>query len=659
MQHPWGEVLSFMISKVFRKLAALVCCTLAASAVAKNSADESLLAAYDAYRAGDAIKFARHARNLNGHVLEPWLDYWRLSMRLEDLPNREVNEFLARHGELYVGERLRSDWLRILGKRADWPEFDRQARLYGREDLEVSCYRWLGRIQQGDESALGEALAMWLEPAELPEGCQRLSTILSSRGHLTITRIWRRVRLLFEHGQITAAKTTLALLPKSEAPDERMLAEAARQPKRLIERLPKSLDSRAAREVAVLAGVRYARNDPAAAAAALEGRLGEPLSESELAYLWGVIAYEGARDHNDKALAWYARAGNSPLDDRKLAWKVRAALRDGEWRVVRDSIDRMSAQARNDSAWIYWYGRALGALGDETGSRAHFLRIAGQTDFYGLLANEELGYLISVPGEPHVPTEAEVAAAGTNEGLRRALELIRLGIRVEGVREWIYTIRHFDDVQLLAASELARRQAIYDRAIHTADRTVRLHNFSLRYPTPYHDVFREYAKSNGVDEAWVLGLVRQESRFNNTARSGAGAAGLMQVMPRTAKFVAQKIGLRNYRPASVTDVTINVTLGTGYLKLVMDQLGHPVLASAAYNAGPSRARRWRDDKALEGAIYVETIPFPETRDYVKKVMANSIFYAAVLEKGAVPLKKRLGVILPPGATEAPLEDELR
>jgi soluble lytic murein transglycosylase len=172
-------------------------------------------------------------------------------------------------------------------------------------------------------------------------------------------------------------------------------------------------------------------------------------------------------------------------------------------------------------------------------------------------------------------------------------------------------------------------------------------------------VFREYAKSHGVDESWVLGLVRQESRFNTSARSGAGAAGLMQVMPRTAKFVAHKIGLRNYRAKSVTDVETNVTLGTGYMKLVMEQLGHPVLASAAYNAGPSRARRWRDEKALEGAIYVETIPFPETRDYVKKVMANSVFYSAVLDKGPLPLKKRLGVILPPGATEAALEDELR
>jgi soluble lytic murein transglycosylase len=166
-------------------------------------------------------------------------------------------------------------------------------------------------------------------------------------------------------------------------------------------------------------------------------------------------------------------------------------------------------------------------------------------------------------------------------------------------------------------------------------------------------VFRGYAATHGVDEAWVLGLVRQESRFNTEARSSAGAAGLMQVMPGTARYVAGKMGLRNYR-RHMNEVETNVTLGTKYLKLVLEQLGHPVLASAAYNAGPSRARRWRDDKPLEGAVYIESIPFAETRDYVKKVMANAAYYSAVLEKKSVPLKSRLGVILPPGAAEPPV-----
>src|SRR5437763_2122585 len=318
----------------------------------------------------------------------------------------------------------------------------------------------------------------------------------------------------------------------------------------------------------------------------------------------------------------------------------------------------MPAALRHESNWTYWYGRALAAQGEDTGSRAYYLRIAGNTDFYGLLAAEELGYVSTLPESIYVPTEGEVDAARQEPGLARALELIRLGMRNEGVREWLFSIRYFDDPKLLAAAEFARRAGIWDRSIQAADRTVRSHNFALRYPLPFREVFTEYAKTYDLDEAWVLGLARQESRFITDARSAAGAAGLMQVMPRTARFVAQKIGLRNYQRKGVTEIETNVTLGAGYMRLVLDQLGSPVLASAAYNAGPARARRWRDEsRALEGAIYTETIPFPETRDYVKKVMANAVFYAALIEKQVTPLKARLGIIAPRGAAE-PVDDDL-
>ena len=237
--------------------------------------------------------------------------------------------------------------------------------------------------------------------------------------------------------------------------------------------------------------------------------------------------------------------------------------------------------------------------------------------------------------------------------------MIRLGMRTEGVKEWLFSVRYFDDAQLLAAAEFARRQGIWDRSISAADRTVRQHNFALRYPTPYRELFSEYAKTYNLDEAWILGLVRQESRFITDARSGAGAAGLMQVMPRTARFVAHRIGIRRYDGRSVTEAKTNITLGTGYLRIVLDQLGSQLLASAAYNAGPARARRWRDKaRALEGAVYAETIPFPETRDYVKKVMANAVFYSALIEKQPTPLKARLGTIAPRGNSVEPVDEEL-
>jgi soluble lytic murein transglycosylase len=633
-----------MIFKQFRRFSLLLGLSIAAAHAAAPR-DDALLAAHDAYRAGDALKLARVAKGLERHPLAPWVEYWRVSMRLEDAAAADVQAFLAAYKDTYVAERLRGEWLKVLGRRADWASFDRELPMYARDDLEIRCYGGLSRLAR-NETAVAEAAAVLSEPRALPAGCEALTAELLRRDQLSLTDLWRRVRVLFENGQVSAAKDTLAYLSKAEAPDERLLADAARQPKRLIDSPPKNLEHRATREVLVLAGIRYARADAAAMAAALAGPLQAELPEKELKYLWGRVAFEGARALHDQALAWYQRAGDGRLDDEQLAWKARVALRRADWASVRDAIDRMSNEARRDAAWSYWYGRALAAQGEEMGSRAYYHRIAGQTDFYGLLANEELGYVATLPEKMHVPGEEDVARAGRDPGLIRALELIRLGLRSEGIREWLFTIRPFSDEQLLAASELARRAEIYDRAIHAADRTQRVHNFALRYPVPFRDVFREYAATYGLDESWVLGLVRQESRFIAEARSSAGAAGLMQLMPRTARYVASKIGLRNFRPQNVTEVQTNITLGTGYLKMVLDELGHPVLASAAYNAGPGRARRWRDTKPLEGAIYAESIPFNETRDYVKKVMANSVFYAALLQKKATPLKARLGTIAP-------------
>jgi len=352
---------------------------------------------------------------------------------------------------------------------------------------------------------------------------------------------------------------------------------------------------------------------------------------------------ESARRHQPEALAWYARAGGAALTYEQREWKARAALRAGHWVALRDAIDEMPIEAHRDPAWTYWYGRALDELGKLSGARAHFLRIAGQPDFYGLLATEALGDYATLPEPAYKASPEDMARAERNIGLQRALALYRLNLRTEANREWVFTIRAMDDRELLAAAELARRAEIPDRTINTADRTQIQHDFTLRYLAPYRDVFRSYAKDQQLDEYWVLGLVRQESRFIADAKSWAGARGLMQLMPRTARWTARKIGMKKFNLRDVTDVETNVTLGTSYLKMVLDSLGHPVLASAGYNAGPGRARRWRDTKPLEGAIYVETIPFDETRDYVKKVMANAVFYA-LLDGQRPSLRVQLGTM---------------
>jgi soluble lytic murein transglycosylase len=623
-----------MILKYFRKLSSLLFAVAGTAAVAAPAQpDQALIGAYDAYRAGNAMRLERYAKDLDGHVLKPWVDYWRIALRLEDRSTEDVQAFLKQYRSAYVGEMLRGDWLRVLGKRRDWQAFEREATLYTREDLEIRCYARLARLSRGEESALNDTRAIWLEPKELPEGCARFVDAMMKRERIPTTAIWQRVRVLFENGQITAAKTALAYLPKDEAPDERSLAEAARHPKRYLAALPASLERRPVREVAVLAGVRYARDDPEALAKALEGSLGEKLPPAELRYLWGRVALEGARSHHESALKWYARAEDLQLSDAQATWKARAALRRGQWQMVREAIDGMSAEARRDQAWTYWYGRALAVQGDDTGARAYFLRIAGQPNFYGLLANEELGYVAALPEVAYVPTEEDLAAAKAHPGLARAAALIHLGLRSEGVDEWIFSIRYFDDHQLLAASQVALREQIYDRAIHTADRTTRSHNYALRYPVPFEEVFREYARSQGLDEAWVFGLVRQESRFIVNAKSSAGARGLMQLMPATAKYVAKKLGLPYTKDKLTSDTTFNISLGRAYLsELLNDHGGSYVLAIAAYNAGPRRVSEWtarfRDPRRQDVDVidWVELIPISETRNYVQRVLENTQVY---------------------------------
>lgn len=613
--------------------------------------DENFLKAYDAFRAGDPIRLQKIPALPPGHALAPYPEYWRLKLRLEDASEADVRAFLEREPGTYLADRLRADWLKLLGKRADWQSFDRELSPLVVDDLEIRCYAWLSRLTRGDDSAREEARAVWQEPRELPDGCHALANKMTEAGAFSVDDVWRRVRLLSANGQVGAARRAFAHLPAGDRHDEALFNQAATAPKKLLASPPKNLEVRATREMVLFAVVRLGRTEPDAAVEVVQGKLGARLPDDDVRYLWGCLAYEGARRLQPEARQWYANAAGTPLTDEQLAWKARAALRAADWASVRDAVDRMSVSGRQDPAWTYWYGRALGAQGVADGARAYYLRISGQPSFYGLLASEELGGMTGVPQPFSVSTDDEINGTKLNPGLVRALELYRLDLRPEATREWVFTIRNMEDAQLLAAAEIARRAGIFDRAINTADRTVHRHNYQVRFLTPFKEVFGEQARNSGLEEAWVFGLVRQESRFIVDAKSSVGARGLMQLMPATAKWVAKRSGLRDFSMDRVAEVPVNVALGTSYLKHVLDDLGHPVLASAAYNAGPGRARRWRDVRPLEGAIYAETIPFNETRDYVKKVMANTMYYSQLIGGKLVSLKDRLGTISAKAAGE--------
>jgi len=620
--------------------------------------DERFLAARDAYRVGDRIKLERLAGELRGHDLEDYVDYWLLVGRLPDqLEPAAAREFIARHERTYLAEKLRSDWLKVLGKKQQWSEFDVEYPKIVAPDQELACYALQSRRARGDVTMLDDALPLWTTLLEPPEPCYPVLEALIWEKRVLADEVWVRVRRQVEANKIAAARYSTNYLPPSQTPTAGQFDAAVDKPMPTLAKLPANwAEKRLGRELAAIAIQRVAKSDPRMAAEQLE-KLAPKMEESERTWTWGQIGWQAALRHMPEAVGWYKKTGNVPLSDEVAQWKVRAALRAQDWGLVRSTIERMPPALAALPEWTYWLGRAYKAGGQTTEADALFQKISGQPNFYGNLADDELDRPIRVPPKAAALSRDEVVAASTNPGLKRALALIRVNMRVEGVREWNWTLRGMSDRELLAAAELAKRNDVFDRAIAAADRTKNEHDYSLRYLSPFDDQVRPAAQKQSVDEAWVYGLMRQESRFITNAKSTVGASGLMQLMPATAKWVANKIGLANYSHSRVNDTETNLLLGTTYMRMVMESLdNHPVLASAAYNAGPGRARKWRADRPLEGAIYAETIPFNETRDYVKKVMSNSVYYSALFEDKPQTLKPRLGIIAP--RADAPKGEEL-
>lgn len=604
--------------------------------------DAVFLSAREAFRTGDAARVAAAAPQLQNYVLYPYVVYWQALQQLDDTRPEVVRGTLNSLSATPLADRLRSEWLKRMGKKQDWVSFALEYPYLEKPGAELNCYALQARQTQDSGIVLDEAKRLWLSGAALPASCTPLFDMLAAKGRLSVNEVWVRIRLALEDGNLSEARQAAAYLPAGNSLGD--LSKAADNPSRLLERREFDLKHRAGRELAMFALDRLARSQPVLAQEYWE-KIRVHFGGADQARVWGLLAYRAARKHDPVALVWYRKADKANLSDEQLAWKAREALRLREWGDVIEAIGALSPAEQQKGNWRYWKARALKEQGKLAAANAIFAPLSVEANFYGQLADEELGVVMGAPAVDYKADDSEIREVSLLPGIQRALALYRLNLRFEAVKEWNWAIRGFNDHQLLAAAELARRNEWTDRAINTADKTQKLHDFSLRFPTPHADVMASYSRQRGLDGAWVYGLIRQESRFIPVARSNAGASGLMQIMPATARWIAKKMGVDNFRQSAVTDLDTNIAFGTFYLKHVLDQFdGQAVPATAAYNAGPGRARRWRDGKPMEGAIYAESIPFNETRDYVQKVLSNAVYYSAALGRGLRSLKARLGVI---------------
>jgi len=599
------------------------------------------------------------AARVQNHPLAGWVEYFDLNARLGELRQPDMDGFYARYGGSYVEDRLRNDWLLELGRRRDWSNFRRDYASYQmRDDREVACYALVAEHLGGARIATDTARAAWMAQKDGDDGCQLLASTMVDAGQFKPDTLWAKARLATEQGRPRAARQAVALLA-SPALDQK-LAELQDNAGRYLTRKGRTSPRHDA-ELTALALARVAAADPDQAGDLLTDKWARLPAELR-AWLWAQVGRQSALRLQDDALAAFERADKLAPElawsDDTLAWQARAALRGKQPAVALRAIDRMSAAEQRDPAWAYWKARATRQQGDVPGARAQLALLAATPlNYFGRLAAEDLGLATPLPPAPAPLTADERRSARQHAGLTRALQLINLNLRSEGVREWNFSLRGMNDRALLAAAQEACDREVWDRCINTSERTKTEIDIAQRYPTPHRPELMREAQAAGLDPAYVYGLIRQESRFVLDARSHVGASGLMQVMPATAKWTAKKVGM-TYSPDLMHDRDFNLRIGTNYLKLVLDRFeGAQALAAAAYNAGPGRPARWRDGPVIDAAIWAENIPFGETRDYVRKVLLGGAVYAQVLGLPATSLRARLGTSVgPAGARAADVSD---
>nr|WP_255440486.1 lytic transglycosylase domain-containing protein [Caenimonas sedimenti] len=618
-----------------------------------------------AFRAGNKARLAQLLPAARGHALEPWAAYWELRSRLDTASMQEIQEFFSRYAGSYQEDRLRNDYLQMLGARRDWTTFAQEHPRYRmNDDREVRCYALL--VQYLKEPSAAPAIAdevrkLWLAQREGDDGCATAASRMigdnaAGRHRLTQADAWRKARQSVEINRPRPAAAAIEIVAPEALPQ---LAELNANPAKFLASRAFAA-SRVRREMTGLALIKMATTELESAATQLENKWGVQMSPEERDWIWGVIGRLAAQKLQPDAYSYFAKIGrDSHLSDELLGWKVRAALRAGRtpnWAGVLQAVNSMTDEGKADPTWAYWKARALlaGTPGENQRAEAQKLleSIASPRGFYEMLALEELGQKVVVPIRPGPLTDTEKEAARLNPGLNRALYAIAIGLRAEGVREWNYTTNlhkpgGMTDRELLAAAQFACDKQVWDRCINTSERTRGEFEAAQRYPMPFREQVVQRSREIGLDPAYVYGLIRQESRFIMDARSHVGASGLMQVMPATARWTAKRIGMNDFRIEQLNERDVNIAIGTGYLKTVLDDFaGSMPMAAAAYNAGPGRPRNWRNGPVMEAAAWAENIPFNETRDYVKKVLANTTLYAAILTGQPQSLKARLGTIGP-------------
>lgn len=618
-------------------------------------AAQAVIQAREAMQRRDWVKLSQAAALAQGDVLAVYADYWVAEAAVQKALNPVdvpvADSFLKQYPNTYMADKLRAIWVVELARSGDFLKAHAMSDFVW-YNKEVRCAKLLSRHMVGQKVTADEAIADFA-PNNM---CWSLFDQLVADRVLGFENLKPVLLLSIEENHTKTAQRMAAYMfdAKGLAQYNSMMSNPRAWLRQQSAQMTLTTEL-----IAAIAMGRLARENIDSADAFISEVKQAGWPSDAVQWARSQLALRASLNLDARADAWYREVGDINLSDNGYAWRVRSALRQPniDWKWVYRAISFMPPALASEPSWVYWKGRALAAQGKQEQAVEQYQSIAKGFNFYGQLAAEELGDATVVSQVRTTIAEDDLKAAQSNVELLTAVALFKHGWRRDAVPQWNFAIRDMNDRQLIAAAEFARQQHIYDRVVNTSDRTLVEIDFSQRYIAPFEGQVTAQARSIDLDAAWVYGLIRQESRFIMDAKSVVGASGLMQLMPATAKWVAKKIGMTEFSPKSVNDFDVNTKLGTHYLSLVLNDLGgSQVLASAGYNAGPGRSVRWRStlSQPVEGAIFAETIPFNETRDYVKNVLSNATYYAAIFSGQPQSLKQRLGQISPGSNPTTPL-----
>ncbi len=618
------------------------------------------LAALQAIKADDVQRFESLYQKLNGYVLQGYLRYEFLKDRLASSGEEDIRRFIERNEFAPISAQLRARWLNELAARGEWDTFMHEYR--ANDDPALQCV-YLNRLinASGNAKELAAKIAkLWLTEQRLPSVCNVIFSVARERSYLTDELVWRRIELLMAHHQPSfAGELAKQYLDADQRTWVRRWQEMYRNPAEELHKLSYPVDNARASTIVKHGIVRLGHRNPQAAMAQWQSlRERYALLAKDDGEIVGTLAMLATQRHLPMAVQWFAALPDNGLDSNLRLWALRAALRESDWALAKRVVANLGKDEQTDRFWWYWTARIMEETGQSTRAQYLYALVAADRNYYSFLAADRLqtGYVMQHQAVKVNPEEVE--AVLKQPGMQAARELYAVGDVVSARAQWEWTTIGMNKQELEAAALVAGDWGWHDRAIVSLKRSGHFNDLDLRFPLVYRDIVESNAAEHDLDPSWVYGVIRQESGFAVDARSTAGALGLMQLMPRVGRSTAKRLKLDVSNSDAILAIENNLRLGTAFLQnLLKRHNGNQLLATAAYNAGPARVKSWRPrDGSLAADAWVETIPYEETRDYVKNVMAYTTVYDHRLARTVTRLCMRMPPVTAPSANDVSKPD---